>query len=120
VRAVAAAVADRPSAPPEQLEPDDLEPEGDDADVSVGVVHAESSPPEPIEETELEPVSEAPPADLPTLRAPVGFDPSIGIEERSTVDLQRGPRRSRPDDESVDEHVSDERANEDDDGDDRG
>jgi multiple sugar transport system substrate-binding protein len=62
----------------------------------------------------------APPADLPTLRAPVGFDPSIGIEERSTVDLQRGPRRSRPDDESVDEHVSDERANEDDDGDDRG
>ena len=112
VRAVAAAIADRPSAPPEQLEPDDLEPEGEDADVSVGVVQAESSPPEPIEETELEPVSEAsPPSDLPTLRAPVGFDPSLGIEERSTLDLQRGPRRFRPEDEPVIEE---------DDGDDRG
>ena len=112
VRAVAAAIADRPSAPPEQLEPDDLEPEGEDADVSVGVVQAESSPPEPIEETELEPVSEAsPPSDLPTLRAPVGFDPSLGIEERSTLDLQRGPRRFRPEDEPVIDE---------DDGDDRG
>ena len=112
IRAVAAAIADRPSAPPEQLEPDDLEPEGEDADVSVGVVQAESSPPEPIEETELEPVSEAsPPSDLPTLRAPVGFDPSLGIEERSTLDLQRGPRRFRPEDEPVIEE---------DDGDDRG
>ncbi len=112
IRAVAAAIADRPSAPPEQLEPDDLEPEGEDADVSVGVVQAESSPPEPIEETELEPVSEAsPPSDLPTLRAPVGFDPSLGIEERSTLDLQRGPRRFRPEDEPVIDE---------DDGDDRG
>jgi hypothetical protein len=78
----------------------------------VGVVQAESSPPEPIEETELEPVSEAsPPSDLPTLRAPVAFDPSLGIEERSTLDLQRGPRRFRPEDEPVIE---------DDDEDDRG